>query len=92
MTNQPAKIRDEYISYVRLEKNYSFYTVSEYEKDVDSFLVFLEVEGITDLNDVTYPEARLYVTESVRQGVIESIDFKEHFISPFFLQICQCPV
>ena len=48
-----------------LEKNYSFYTVSEYEKDVNAFLSFLEVEGITDLNDVTYPEARLYVTELV---------------------------
>ena len=63
MTVQPSIIRDEYISYVRLEKNYSFYTVSEYEKDVDAFLLFLEVEGITDLNDVTYPEARLYATE-----------------------------
>lgn len=69
MTNQPAKIRDEYISYVRLEKNYSFYTVSEYEKDVNSFLVFLEVEGISDLDDVTYPTARLYVTELYDKGL-----------------------
>ena len=53
---QPSIIRDEYISYVRLEKNYSFYTVSEYEKDVNAFLSFLEVEGITDLNDVAYPK------------------------------------
>ena len=69
MSNQPAKIRDEYISYVRLEKNYSFYTVSEYEKDVNSFLVFLEVEGISDLDDVTYPTARLYVTELYDKGL-----------------------
>jgi integrase/recombinase XerC len=69
LTNQPAKIRDEYISYVRLEKNYSFYTVSEYEKDVNSFLVFLEVEGISDLDDVTYPTARLYVTELYDKGL-----------------------
>lgn len=69
MTNQPAKIRDEYISYVRLEKNYSFYTVSEYEKDVNSFLVFLEIEGISDLDDVTYPTARLYVTELYDKGL-----------------------
>ena len=92
MTNQPSNIRDEYISYVRLEKNYSFYTVSEYEKDVNSFLVFLEVEGISDLDDVTYPNGQTLCDRIVRQGVIESIDFKEHFISPFFLQICQCPV
>ena len=59
---QPSIVRDEYITYVRLERNFSPLTVSEYEKDVDGFLLFLVAEGIGDLNDVTYPEARLYVT------------------------------
>ncbi|BAQ10505.1 tyrosine recombinase xerc [Bacillus sp. OxB-1] len=62
MTLQPASIRDEYLSFVRLEKNYSSYTVSEYEKDVNEFLEFLKVEGLESLEEVTYPVARLYVT------------------------------
>ena len=69
MAVEPSIIRDEYISYVRLEKNYSFYTVSEYEKDINAFLSFMEVEGITDLNTVTYPEARLYVTGLYEKGL-----------------------
>lgn len=66
---EPVVIRDEYITYVRLERNYSSYTVSEYETDVDAFLSFIEVEGVTDLNDVTYPEARLYVTTLYDSGL-----------------------
>lgn len=85
MTVQPSIIRDEYISYVRLEKNYSFYTVLEYEKDVDAFLSFLEVEGIADLNDVTYPEARLYATELYDKGLSRaSISRKVSSIRSFF--------
>jgi integrase/recombinase XerC len=85
MTVQPSIVRDEYISYVRLEKNYSFYTVLEYEKDVDAFLSFLEVEGITDLNDVTYPEARLYATELYDKGLSRaSISRKVSSIRSFF--------
>lgn len=62
MNTEPSRIRDEYISFVRLEKNYSSYTVAEYEKDVDEFLGFLKVEGLSELDQVTYPVARLYVT------------------------------
>lgn len=66
---EPSIVRGEYITYVRLERNFSPLTVSEYEKDVDEFLLFLSAEGITDLNDVTYPEARLYVTGLYDKGL-----------------------
>jgi len=69
MAIEPSTIRDEYITYVRLERNYSSYTVLEYEKDVDAFLSFIDVEGITDLNEVRYPEARLYVTTLYDSGL-----------------------
>lgn len=59
---QPSIIRDEYITYIQLERNYSSYTVEEYATDINEFLSFLEIEGIEDLNEVTYAEARLYVT------------------------------
>ncbi|EGQ27319.1 site-specific tyrosine recombinase XerC [Sporosarcina newyorkensis 2681] len=55
-------LADEYVSYIRLEKNYSSYTVAEYEKDLREFLAFLHEEHINVLDDVEYPVARLYVT------------------------------
>ena len=62
MSVQPSTVLDEYITYVTLERNYSSYTVAEYIKDIKEFFSFINVEGITDLNDVTYSEARHYVT------------------------------
>ena len=62
MSVQPSTVRDEYIMYIRLERNYSSYTVTNTQKILNEFLSFLAVEGIADLNEVTYTEARLYVT------------------------------
>lgn len=62
LTSRPSIVLDEFMTYLCLEKNYSEHTVSEYEKDVKEFLQFLIVEGIIDLQDVTYSEARLYIT------------------------------
>lgn len=85
MLLSPSTIRDEYISYVRLEKNYSSLTVAEYEKDVDAFLDFLTVEGITDLNEVTYQNARLYVTGLYDAGFARaSISRKISSVRSFF--------
>lgn len=62
MKIEPVVIRNEYITHIRLEKNYSSYTVSEYETDIDTFLQFMEREGLDNLNDITYTEARLFIT------------------------------
>lgn len=67
--NEPAVVLDEYISYIRLEKNYSSRTVSEYSNDIQEFFRFLKQEKITDLNDIEYPEARLYVTRMYDKGL-----------------------
>ncbi|MGG0669008.1 tyrosine recombinase XerC [Sporosarcina koreensis] len=67
--NGPEAVLDEYISYIRLEKNYSSRTVSEYSNDIHEFLSFLSQEGIADLNDVDYPEARLYITTLYDKGL-----------------------
>ncbi|MHA6258698.1 tyrosine recombinase XerC [Sporosarcina sp. CAU 1771] len=78
-------IRNEYIAYVRLERNFSPLTVAEYEKDVDEFLLFLKTEGIVELNEVTYPEARLYVTVLYDNGLSRNtISRKISSIRSFF--------
>ena len=52
-----------FMEYIQLERNYSNHTVQEYTKDIKQFLSFLDVEGVTNLNDVEYIHARLYVTK-----------------------------
>lgn len=69
MSVQPSTVLDEYITYIMLERNYSSYTVTEYTKDIEEFFSFITVEGIADLNDVTYSEARLYVTTLYDKGL-----------------------
>lgn len=62
MIPEIKELADEYVSYIRLEKNYSSYTVKEYEKDLSEFLAFLEQEQIDSITDVEYAAARLYIT------------------------------
>lgn len=62
MDEKTLQIRNEYIAYVRLEKNYSVHTVTEYERDVDEFLEFLQIEGIPTIENITYQEARLFAS------------------------------
>lgn len=52
-----------FMEYIQLERNYSNHTVQEYDKDIKQFLSFLDIEGVTDLNEVEYVHARLYVTK-----------------------------
>lgn len=53
----------QFIRYVQLEKNFSIHTVREYESDLQSFLAFLEGEGVASLSEVAYVHARLYITK-----------------------------
>lgn len=79
------QLTDEYVSYIRLEKNYSSYTVSEYEKDLQDFLAFLQQENIEQLDKVEYAVARLYVTRLYdRSYARSSISRKISAIRSFF--------
>lgn len=49
-------------SYLQIEKNASMYTIHSYTKDIEDFYVFLQTEGITQLNKVDYTVVRLYLT------------------------------
>lgn len=79
------QLADEYVSYIRLEKNYSSYTVYEYEKDLQDFLAFLQQENIEQLDKVEYAVARLYVTRLYdRSYARSSISRKISAIRSFF--------
>jgi integrase/recombinase XerC len=52
-----------YMAYIQIEKNYSEHTVHHYEKDLEDFFLFMEQEGIEELQEVEYLHARNYVTK-----------------------------
>ncbi len=54
---------EQFTRYIQLERNFSIHTVKEYQHDLNEFLDFCKAEGISDLNDVEYLHARLYVTK-----------------------------
>ena len=63
MTIQFVQAIEQFISYIQLEKNFSPLTVRDYESDINEFYTFLQVEGISDLDQVEYLHARLFVTK-----------------------------
>lgn len=63
MLHHPQQALQHFMRYVQLEKNFSVHTVREYEADLKQFLAFLEQEGVTNLAEVEYLHARLYVTK-----------------------------
>lgn len=50
-----------FLDYLEKEKNYSYYTVKNYELDLNSFLEFLNLEKITDINKIDYQVIRKYL-------------------------------
>lgn len=56
------KLLEQFISYIEIEKHYSFYTVKNYERDLDSFYDFLNKENITNIKDIDFKVVRLYLT------------------------------
>ncbi|WP_020189434.1 tyrosine recombinase XerC [Kurthia sp. Dielmo] len=63
MEIQKIQALNEFIAYIKLEKNYTSSTVLNYEKDLYYFFEFLKQEGVEDLERVAYLHARLYVTQ-----------------------------
>lgn len=49
--------------YLQIEKNYSQYTIGEYEAAIRNFFMFMNEQVINDVSDVTYQDARVYLTK-----------------------------
>ena len=90
-TNLLTSVMNIFRTYV-WKKTIHFTQCLNMKKMLMHFWFFLEVEGITDLNDVTYPEARLYVTELYDKGLSRASISRKISSIRSFLQICQCQV
>lgn len=52
---------NKFIGYLNIEKNYSNYTISSYQKDLDEFILFLKRECIDSFKEVDYKVLRNYL-------------------------------
>lgn len=63
---------EKFVAYLTIEKNASSYTIQFYKKDIEHFFAFLETEHIEHLNDVTFQEIRLYLTQLYERKISRS--------------------
>lgn len=85
MVIDPQEAIEQFVRFIQLEKNFSVHTVKEYEFDLKEFVEFLSAEGITNIADVEYLHARLYVTKLYdEQKARSSISRKISSIRSFF--------
>ncbi|MBR1385900.1 MAG: tyrosine recombinase XerC [Bacilli bacterium] len=57
-----VKYLEEYLKYLKYQKNYSSLTIDSYEEDLVKYLEFLEKENL-DILSVTYDDIRFYLME-----------------------------
>src|SRR5690625_1404351 len=54
---------EQFINYLKVEKDASTYTVTFYTQDVEMFISFLNKEGIIQVNEVDQTTIRLFLTD-----------------------------
>lgn len=52
-----------FIEYLQIEKNYSQYTIVNYVADIEDFFAFMNEQALLQLEDITYNDTRLYLTQ-----------------------------
>lgn len=61
---------DEYIQYIRYEKNYSAHTVVAYRRDLSDFFEYVRLDhGATNLQDISSDVIRSWVMSLLEQGL-----------------------
>lgn len=57
------RIIDKFLKYLEVEKNYSKYTVLNYERDINDFVNFCDRELINNFQEIDYKLLRFYLNE-----------------------------
>ena len=55
------KMLDNFINYLKYEKKYSNFTIKNYQRDLEYFLLFLDDNKITNIENVNYQMIRKYL-------------------------------
>ena len=85
MENSKPKLVNEYLDYLKYEKNYSSYTIINYNNDIEEYFLYLERESINFL-DVEYSDLRFYLMylKDEKQDNNSSIDRKLSALRGFY--------
>ena len=85
MENSKTKLINEYLDYLKYEKNYSSYTVINYNNDIEEYFLYLDRESINFL-DVEYSDLRFYLMylKDEKQDNNSSIDRKLSALRGFY--------
>ena len=85
MENSKAKLVNEYLDYLKYEKNYSSYTIINYNNDIEEYFLYLDRESINYL-DVEYSDLRFYLMylKDEKQDNNSSIDRKLSALRGFY--------
>ncbi|WP_203362295.1 tyrosine recombinase XerC [Bacillus sp. REN10] len=62
----------DFIEYLRIEKNYSAYTIDGYTRDINEFFLFMNEQGIVTLDQVEYFNVRVYLTKLYEKRMARS--------------------
>ncbi|RLQ95754.1 tyrosine recombinase XerC [Falsibacillus albus] len=62
MDQNPTKLLQLFIEYLQIEKHYSEYTIEQYRKEINDFYLFMNEQGIKELENVEYFDARVFLT------------------------------
>lgn len=52
-----------FVEYLQIERNYSQYTIVNYVTDIEDFFSFMKEQVILHLEEITYNDTRLYLTQ-----------------------------
>lgn len=75
----------EYLDYLKYQKNYSDLTINGYRREIEHFLLYLRSEGIDDLGDVRYSFLRGYLAQLHDEGLsARSINHKMSSLRGFY--------
>jgi len=85
MENSKPKLVNDYLDYLKYEKNYSSYTIINYNNDIEEYFLYLERESINFL-DVEYSDLRFYLMylKDEKQDNNSSIDRKLSALRGFY--------
>ena len=85
MEKEKTKLINEYLDYLKYEKNYSSYTIINYNNDIEEYFLYLDRESISFL-DVEYSDLRFYLMylKDEKQDNNSSIDRKLSALRGFY--------
>lgn len=75
----------KYLDYLEFQKNYSKYTINNYEEDIKEFLAYLTKENL-DFKDVEYDDIRFYLMylKEQKKDINSTIDRKLSSLRSFY--------